>query len=149
LQLDAVHAPHVVAPAAQLCVPVPFATVQLCEPDGLLHACEVTAVPHAAASVGVQLCEVTAVPVQLAVPTGVQLCDAAGFTAAQKASATTAPRLSQHLTVRVCVPVFAFQLQLEVRVCEPLLAVKPHDAERVCVPVPPHTAVTEQALHEP
>jgi hypothetical protein len=144
------HVPQVVEPAAQLCVPVPLAMKQLCEPDGLLHDCDVAAVPHTDESVGVHDCEVVGDPVQLAVPVGVQLWLVAGLLPAlQKLSATVLPRLSRQVTDRDCEPELASQPQLEVRDCEPLFAVKLHDALRVCVPVPPHTAVTEQVPQEP
>jgi hypothetical protein len=150
LQVTGPHAPHVVDPAAQLRDPVPLAMVQLSDPDGLLQLCDVDAVPHTAESVGVQLCDVTGDPVQLAVPVGVQLWLVAGLLPAlQKLSATVLPRLSRHVTDRVCEPELAVQTQLEVRVCVPLFSVKLQVALRVCVPTPPHTAVTEQVPHEP
>ncbi len=124
LQLDGVHVPHVVEPAAQLCVPVPLAIVQLRVPAGLLQACESVAAPHAAESVGVQACVVLGVPVQLAVPVGVQLCVVDGRAAVHRLSATVLPRLSLQITSRDCEPLSASHPQLELRVWLPLLAVK-------------------------
>jgi hypothetical protein len=146
-----VHAPQLVPPAAHCCSPVPFATAQARVPAGLLHACDVTDVPHTELFVGVHPCDVTGEPPHVAVPVGVQLCVLAGLLPAppQSASATVLPRLSRHTTVRLCDPVFAFQAQLELRDCVPLFAVKPQVALRVCVPAPAHTAVTEHALHAP
>jgi hypothetical protein len=151
LQVTGAQAPHVVDPAAQLRDPVPLGMVQLSDPAGLSQLCDVLAVPHTAESVGVQLCDVTGDPVQLAVPVGVQPWVVPGLVPAplQKLSATVLPVLSRHVTDRVCEPEFAVQTQLEVRVCVPLFAVKLQLALRVCVPTPPHTAVTEQVPHEP
>jgi hypothetical protein len=145
------HVPQVVEPAAQLCVPVPLAMKQLCDPAGLLHACEVVAAPHTPESVGVQLCEVVGDPVQLAVPVGVQLWLVDGLAPAplQRLSATVLPWLSRQTTVRDWEPVPASQPQLEVRDCEPLFAVKLHVALRVCVPEPLHTDDAEQVPQPP
>ena len=146
LQLVGAHVLHAVPPAAQLCEPVPFAIAQLCEPAGLVHACDVAgAAPHTAVFVGVHACDVTSVP-QLAVVAGVQLCEAAGCALTQFELATVSPKLFTHVTARDCEPLFAFQSHDAVRDCEPLDAVKLHVLVRVCVPLPLHTALAE---HEP
>jgi hypothetical protein len=145
----AVHALHVLLPAAQLCVPVPFATAQLREPDGLWQACEVTTAPQTSSLLGVQACAVTSAPQLAGAPAGVQLCAALGAGAAQNDAATVWPKLSTHVLVRVCVPLFGVHEQLPKRVCAPLFELKLHAAARDCTPAPPHTSVTEHALHAP
>ena len=142
-----VHAPQVLLPAAQLCVPTPFATAQLCEPAGLAHACDVAGcAPHAEVPLGVHACDVTSAP-QLGAAPGVQLCDAAGGADAQLDDATASPKLFTHVTARDCEPLFGSHAHDALRACVPLDAVTSHVVLRVCVPAPPHTAVAEHAPH--
>jgi hypothetical protein len=147
LQDVTVHAPHVVLPAAQLCVPVPFVTAQFCVPAGLVQLCEVVDAPHTAGSLGVQAWLVTSAPQLAGAPAGVQASRIAGA-APQSASSTTSPKLLAHARVRLREPLAAVHAHAPLRACAPLPAVISHVALRVDTPLPPHT-LAEHAPHAP
>jgi hypothetical protein len=150
---------HITPPAGQSSMPMPLVIGQLRAPAGLEQACEVgPTAPQTAESVGVQLCELAAVPhaPMPGLPVGVQACEVGptapqtpGSVGVQPCDVTSVPQLVgvdvgvQPWVVTGRGPQSASattfprsSVQVMVRVCEPEPAVQTHAAERVCVPLP-------------